>query len=223
MSVIYARFLNQHEFINHTIFSASFCKINEEDRRSDETELLTNLNINQNLTENYIDKIDVESQFEHQFQSQQTKEIGWISDKIISMKISFNKTGEIDGSSYVKFPSGSNAISNIQNVDIHCFIWSILAYLHPCDNDYPNRDSNYKQSFDKLNIDDFEFTHGFKCSDVQNFEKLNNLSLNIFELNFYQDENKWKYNLIPIEISKNESDKVFGLLIYKNQFAPIKK
>ena len=56
------------------------------------------------------------------------------------------------------------------------------------------------------------FTKEFKCSDVHNFEKLNILSINIFELNFCQDPNKWKHSLIPIEISKNyESDRVVDL------------
>ena len=49
------------------------------------------------------------------------------------------------------------------------------------------------------------------------------MSVNIYELNFYQDGDKWKHNLIPIEISKNESDKVIDLLIYKNHYALIKK
>ena len=39
-----------------------------------------------------------------------------------------------------------------------------------------------------------------------NFKELNTLSVNMIELNFYQDKNKWKHNLIPIENSKNESD-----------------
>ena len=49
------------------------------------------------------------------------------------------------------------------------------------------------------------------------------MSVNIHELKFYQDGEKWKHKLIPIEISKNESDKVIDLLIYKNQYALIKK
>ena len=48
-------------------------------------------------------------------------------------------------------------------------------------------------------------------------EKLNNLSFNIFELNFHKDQDKWKHKLIPIESSKNdESDRVVDLSIYKN-------
>ena len=34
------------------------------------------------------------------------------------------------------------------------------------------------------------------------FEKQKNLSFDIFELNFYQEQSKWKHKLIPIEISK---------------------
>ena len=59
LSVIYARLINQYKFKYHTIFSASFYKINEEDQRYNEIELYINLNINHNLTESDIDNIDV--------------------------------------------------------------------------------------------------------------------------------------------------------------------
>ena len=107
----------------------------------------------------------------------------------------------------------SNAILNIQNNDKYCFIWSKLASLHPCNNNHPNRVSKYKQYFNELNIDVFDFTNGFKCSDVHKFNETNNLSINIFELYFYQDQNQWKPKLIPIEVSKNDSDRVIDLLI----------
>ena len=58
---------------------------------------------------------------------------------------------------------------------------------------------------------------------MHRFEKINNLSINIFELKFYLDENKWKLSLIPIEISKIESDRVVDRLIYKKHYALIKK
>ena len=128
------------------------------------------------------------------------------------MKISFYKTGELKGSSYVKKPSRSSALIIIKNKDKYCFIWSILASHHPCGNDHPNRVSNYKQKFDELNIEGFDITSGFKCSDIHRIEKLNNLSLNIFEIIFYQDQNKSKHNLIPIEISEKESDRFVDLL-----------
>ena len=138
MATIYARLINQYQFNYHIFFSASFYKINEEGQRSDETELFVNLNVNNNITETDVNNIDVKSQLEHQFQNQETKESGWIFDKIISMKIRFHKTGELDGSSYVKIPLGSNALITIKNNEKYFSVWSILACLHPCDNDHPN-------------------------------------------------------------------------------------
>ena len=149
MATIYARLINQYKFKYHILFSASFYKINEEDQRSDEIELFINLKINNNLTETDVNNIDVKSQLEHQIQTQETKESGWIFDKINEMKIRFYKTDELNGSSYVKIPLRSNAPVNIKNNDKNCFIWSVLASLHPCENDHPNRVSNYIQYFNE--------------------------------------------------------------------------
>ena len=122
------------------------------------------------------------------------KESGWIFDKINSMKISFYKYTELNGTSYVKIQLRSNAVLNIQNNDKYCFIWSILASLHPCENTHPSRVNNHSQYFNELNFQSFDFTNGFKCSDVHRFIELSNLSVNIYELNFYQEGDKWKHN-----------------------------
>ena len=117
----------------------------------------------------------------------------------------------------------TNAILNIENNDKYFFIWSMLARLHPCNINHPNRVSNYKQYLNELNIIGFDFSYGFKRSDVHRFNELNNLSINIFELNFYQDQNKWRYKLILIEIIKNVSARVIDLAIYKNHYILTKK
>ena len=98
------------------------------------------------------------------------------------------------------------------------FFWSILASLHPCNNGHPKKASKYKQCFNELNIQGFDFPNGFKCSDIHRFEKITNLSINIFELNFYQEQNKRKHILLPIQIIKNETDRVTDLLVYKNHY-----
>ena len=139
------------------------------------------------------------------------------------METSFYKTGELNGSFYVKIPLRSFAILNIQNFDQYCFICSILASLHPCKSTHPSRVKIYLQYFNELNIQGFDFTNGFKCSDVHRFNESNILSINICEIIFYQGGDKWKHNLIPIEITKNESDKVVDFLIYKNHYALMKK
>ena len=51
----------------------------------------------------------------------------------------------MNGKSYLKIPLRSAAILNIENDDKYCFNWSILAKLHPCNNNHPNRVSNCRQ------------------------------------------------------------------------------
>ena len=87
----------------------------------------------------------------------------------------------MSGSNYVKIPLRSNAVLNNESNDKYCFIWSILAWIHPCNNYHPNRVSNDKQYSDELKIQGFNFTNGFMCSDSHKFNELNNLSVNIFE------------------------------------------
>ena len=93
-----------------------------------------------------------------------------------------------------------------------------LADLHHLDNTHPTRVKNYLKYFNELNIDGFDFTNGYKCSDMHKFEKLKNLSNSVFQITFYQVGDKWKHNFIPIEISKNESDRLVDLIKYKNHF-----
>ena len=223
LAVIFARLINQYKFRYQTVFSARFDKQDEENQLLDETELFINLNINQNLTQTDINNIDVVSQLEHQKQQQEMKDSGWRVDKINSMTVYFYETNEMNGSNYVKIPLRSNAILNIENNGKYCFLWSILASIHPCSNNHPNRVSQYKKLFNELNIQDFDFTNGFKCSDVHKFNELNILSVNIFELTFYQDQSKWRHKLIPIEVSKNNSDRIIDLAIYKNHYVLIKR
>ena len=97
------------------------------------------MKINKNLRESDFKNVEVNSQLEHQNRIQKTKESGWIFDKINSMKIRFYKTGELNGSSYVKNPLRSNSILNKENNDNFCFLWSLLASSNPCKNDHPSR------------------------------------------------------------------------------------
>ena len=72
-SIIYAILINHYNINYHTFFSASFSQMNEEDQRSDEIELTSNLNIILNLTETDNNIIDAESQLEHQNQIHDAK------------------------------------------------------------------------------------------------------------------------------------------------------
>ena len=182
---------------------AKFDKQDEDNQLLDEIEVYTNIHINQNLTESDIGGIDVLSPLEHPNQKQNL----WSSrfDKINSMTKFFYETIEMNRPSYVRTPLKSLVIINIQNDDKYCFIWSILAHLHPIadsKNGHATRVSIYRKYLFDLSIEGFDFNNGIKFRDVHKFEKLNNLSINLFEKSFCQDQNKWSHKLIPIEISE---------------------
>ena len=95
------------------------------------------------------------------------------------MIIYFYKTPE---SSYVKIPIRSSATINIKNCDKYSFLWSILAQLNPCKDSHPSRVSNYRQNFDRINIDGFDITNGLKCNDVHKLKELNQISIKFVQV-----------------------------------------
>ena len=195
MAHIHARFINHYKFKYQLSFMLLFNKFEEDGDIRRETEMTITLSMVNNLTQSEIDNVNIQWEVEARKQNLEMKESGWHFQRVNSMTISFYNTGNMDGSSYVKIPLRSSAIINIKNKDKYCFLWSILAYLHPCENSHSDRVSNYKPYFNELNIEGFDFSNGFKCSDMYKFEKLNNLTINIYELGFDQN----KYKLIPIE------------------------
>ena len=56
------------------------------------------------------------------------------------------------------------------------------------------------------------------CSDVHEFEEINNLSKNIFERIFYRDESKKRHRLVPVEFTKYISNRVVALVFNENRY-----
>ena len=77
----------------------------------------------------------------------------------------------MNGSTYVKITLRGNVILSIEKDGKCCFLWSTLAYLHPCKNSNLKKVSNFKQCYNELNINGFDFSYGFKCNDVQKFNE----------------------------------------------------
>ena len=129
----------------------------------------------------------------------------------------------MNGLSYVKVPLRKTANVNIEIKDKHCFLWSLLTCLQLCNSNDRNTVSNYRQFFSQFSIQSFDYTNGFKYSDIHKIIELNDLSINKFELNFYQDMKKWRHKLVPIEVNKNDSDRVLDLAVYRDHYVPNKK
>ena len=178
MSHIYAKFINQYKFKYQLSFMLLFYKFEEDGDIRKEAEMTINLNMTNTLTQSEIDNVNVQWDLEARKQNLEKQESGWVFQRVNSMTISYYNTGNMDGSSYVKVPLRSSAKVKIKNDDKYCFVWSILAKLHPCENN-PNRVSIYVPYFNELNIKGFDLSNGFKCSDMYRFEKLSNLSINI--------------------------------------------
>jgi hypothetical protein len=84
---------------------------------------------------------------------------GWVLDEILHLDLSIAQYTPVKGSSYIPLPSKlktKKAIINIKNSDNKCFMWSILAALHPASRD-SERLNHYQQYKDKLDFTGIEF------------------------------------------------------------------
>jgi len=88
----------------------------------------------------------------------------------------------LTGSSYVPLPSKilkKKAILNIHNKDQKCFIWSVLAALHPVSRkEHANQVSNYMPFETQLKCDNINMP--MSLSDIRKFEHQNQISINVF-------------------------------------------
>ncbi|CAP38057.2 Protein CBG21154 [Caenorhabditis briggsae] len=104
---------------------------------------------------------------------------GWYLNKICTLYMNQTKIKQPSGSSYIKLPKwieSKKAIINIKNNDNYCFKWCILAHLHPVVH-HAERVTHYRKYDNELNFSGFEFP--FKICDIDKFENLNNLAINV--------------------------------------------
>ena len=175
MAHIYSRLIIRTAFKFHIFFPAEFVRSNVKERK----ELYISLNMQQNLTESQINETTIKSDLRNRAQETETKGFGWIFNKFISLIIHFYKTNELRGGrSYDKKPLQSTpSLMNIENKDNKCFLWSILAHLHPAERN-ANMLTKYEPFLKELDTIGFDFSTPFICSGVNEFQK-NNWSNNI--------------------------------------------
>ena len=156
--------------------------------------------------------------WEHQIENEQFEGSGFVKQNINQIEIEVYKIKDIKASSWVELPEkykNSKSIINIQNNDQFCFIWSILAHLHPAKNN-KYRTSKYKPYINNLNLKEgLEFP--MSIVNIPKFEKQNGLNINVFELS----EKKKNESLTPVYVNKNYSGKQIDLLLYKNHYCLI--
>ena len=141
---------------------------------------------------------------------------GFVFQEIEEVILEIYKVNDIQASSYIELPpkyKNSQSIIKIKNNDQLCFLWCILAYLFPVENN-KNITSSYSKHFDKFNLEGLEFP--MKVKDIPKFENLNiGLCINVFELTGNV--------LTPIHVNKNYLQPQIDLLLYENHYCLITK
>ena len=146
---------------------------------------------------------------------------GWYFSEVVQLEIHTVEFNPAKGSSYIPLPdwiSNKKAIVNIQNKDDKCFLWCILRYLHPKeDNDSRLKDlKKYEFSLNTKGI-----TFPVKLSDISKFEKLNPElpGINVFSVDckdFYPLRMAEKDCLNTIDLFLYEEDGVSHYTLIKN-------
>ncbi|KAK3101500.1 hypothetical protein FSP39_004054 [Pinctada imbricata] len=129
----------------------------------------------------------------------------WTLDKVMNVNIHIATYIPIKASSYIPLPAKlakKKAIVNPQNNDHKCFMWSVLAAVHPV-NIHPERIINYVEHLDALNFTGIAFP--VKVADIPKFEKRNDISINVFG---YE-----RGVLFPLHLTKERGVRHVNLLI----------
>ena len=105
---------------------------------------------------------------------------GFVLERISKFVLCISKYRPLHGSTYIPTPqwlAKKQCVVNVKNFDSKCFVWSVLAALHPGAHN-PDRLSNYMDYENSLNISGLTFPLAVK--DVPKFEKQNPLiSVNV--------------------------------------------
>ena len=143
---------------------------------------------------------------------------GWILQKVLQLKIQILKYNAVGGgcfntSDLPKCILNKRACLNVLSTKNKCFLYSVLAGLHPKSKN-AERKKQYEKYFSQI------ISNGLKypvtIDQIPFFEKNNNISINVFTLN---------KNNLPYVIYLTENrlgNKHINLLLYKNHFWLVK-
>ncbi|CAD6222101.1 GSCOCG00011722001-RA-CDS, partial [Cotesia congregata] len=94
------------------------------------------------------------------------------------------------------------AVTNIQNDDEFCFLWCVNAALHPPVL-VPADPSSYRHFSVRLNYEGIQFP--IKLNDIPKFEKMNDLSINVYGIDSeFTGKKSEKSTIIPLYLNNIE-------------------
>ena len=128
---------------------------------------------------------------------------GWSVEKITKIEVHTVRHEPLKVGSYVRTPAGVKGVLNVKNRDDKCIVWSILAQLHPVEQNC-ERVNNYIRFEKTLNVTNVRFPT--PIADIKKLEDQNDLSIHVFT---YDSEN----GVTPRRISKFKREKHINLLL----------
>lgn len=198
--------------------------VNEDSEDKDENSIINNIAyfcpLNTPLThvENIKSTIDTQiGEINNQIEEFINNGSGWTVDYIVRLDLRIAKYKSRYGC-YISIPEklrNKKTILNIKSKDSKCFLWSIIAHLHPAERDQTNI-SNYLKYENDFNTNGIKFPINLEM--IPKFEKNNNLCINVYS---YREEKDGNYEILPIKISKAH-EKPICLLLYSDHFFLIK-
>lgn len=132
---------------------------------------------------------------------------GYIFEKITDVCLHVTQYKPISGTSFLPLPKElklKKCLLNIKNMDEYCFMYCLLAALHPALQNAPP--DTYKTRFNTLQFKGINFPVSLK--DVSKIEKQNNLRINIFGF-----DEELKTGIFPCYISKRCQSTLINLLL----------
>ena len=148
----------------------------------------------------------------HQIDTFQSTGCGWSLLSLVSLDLNVIKYDPLKASSFINLPKqikGKKACINVQNDDNKCFLWSILAHLHPVDyKDNPHYVLHYKKYENTINMSGISYP--VSIQDIEKFERQNNVSINLFAINK-------KKLIFPVKITSHKKEKHVNLLYISNE------
>lgn len=201
------------EFIKKNIENDDIIELKYFNTRNESIDVGTNLNIW--FEENVIDKIlNKISEFEEKLS-------GWALQKIVSLEVNVNKLEQGNGaSSFVELPGEiktKRACINVENDDNACFYWSIVSALFPVEQN-SRRISSYPHYKQVLKTEGLDLPMTLK--DISKFEKLNDISVNVYVLELNEIKGKKIYFTVPVRLTNKKLSSHVNLLLIQDKYFP---
>ena len=142
----------------------------------------------------------------------QERDSGWALSRIFNLTININKYNPLHAGCNNQLPQEikmKKAVINVQSMDNACFAWSVVAALYPAER-HVERESSYPHYTSVLNLQGIKFPVLLKDIDV--FERLNDISINVYSIEKKMEEKKIKIVILPIRLTNDRKNKHVNLL-----------